>query len=69
VVSTPSLHQCGNHRDEALGMPAAYDFVGTSDAAPIAVKEGGSTGSARRIESKYHFTWDSGHMRPNAASP
>src|SRR6476469_204365 len=56
-----------NHRHQALGM-AAPDHLIAARYAFAPFKQGGGTSCARRVECQDHRV-DSGHMRPNAATP
>lgn len=63
-----TLHQFGNHRYHALGVPAANHFIRLSETSAIAVEQGGGASCAGRVERQDHGR-DCAHSRLNAASP
>ena len=63
-----AVHQLGDHRDQALGMAAADEFIGLGDALALPVEQSGGAGGAGSIERQEHMRND-GPKQPNAASP
>ena len=67
-VGAAAVEQLGDHRHQPLGMAAADQLVAGDDDSAGVVEQSGRAGGARRVEGQDHGG-DSGHMRPNAASP